>query len=116
MIIFNAEIKDIEDSWTLFGNEMGNIHVGNLSEASVGYTLKYISKPGIIPMHKNDDRVKEFSLMSKGLGKNYLSENIKNWHYANLTRRCYIPLKDKKLLLCLDIIRIKFITVYKKLF
>ena len=50
----------------------GHITVGRVSEASVGYTLKYISKPSKIPLHRNDDRVKEFSCMSKGLGDNYI--------------------------------------------
>lgn len=96
LIIFNADVLDIERSWALDNKKIGEIYVGKVSDASIGYTLKYISKDGKIPMHKNDDRQKEFSLMSKGLGKNYLTANMKNWHLDNLTERCYVPLKDNK--------------------
>lgn len=96
LIIFNADILDIERAWALDEIKIGEIYVGKVSDASIGYTLKYISKDGKIPMHKNDDRQKEFSLMSKGLGKNYLTDNMKNWHYDSLTERCYVPLKDNK--------------------
>lgn len=81
IIIFNADINFIEKSWSICTNKklktfskIGNIHYGSLTEASVGYTLKYISKAKQIPLHSNDDRVPEFSLMSKGLGINYLTE------------------------------------------
>jgi len=59
-IIYNCDINLIDKAWGL-----GSTHFGNVSEASVGYTLKYMSKKGIIPMHKNDDRLPEFALMSK---------------------------------------------------
>lgn len=65
IILFNADIELIQDAW-----QNGQVHYGKVSGASVGYTLKYMTKPSRIPMHRNDDRTKEFSLMSKGLGKN----------------------------------------------
>lgn len=62
VILFNAKLELIQQCW-----EHGYIHYGmDVNEASVGYTLKYMSKPSKIPMHKNDDRVKEYALMSKG--------------------------------------------------
>lgn len=63
IILFNADVNKIQTAWNL-----GSVHYGEVSEASVGYTLKYMMKKSKIPMHRNDDRVKEFSLMSKGLG------------------------------------------------
>lgn len=63
-IMFNAKLELIQPAW-----QKGEVYYGTVSEASVGYTMKYISKPSQIPMHKNDDRLKEFALMSKGLGK-----------------------------------------------
>lgn len=62
IILLNADIMLISPAW-----ELGHVHYGKLSPASVGYTLKYISKPSRIPMHRNDDREKEFALMSKKL-------------------------------------------------
>lgn len=62
VILFNAKLELIQDAW-----EYGYIHYGmDVNEASVGYTLKYMSKPSKVPMHKNDDRVKEYALQSKG--------------------------------------------------
>lgn len=67
IILFNASIEQVEMAWrTPEGNPIGNIHYGEVTGASIGYTLKYMCKPARIPMHLNDDRQKEFSLMSKG--------------------------------------------------
>ncbi|WNK13911.1 MAG: replication initiator protein [Microvirus sp.] len=56
--------------------------VGTVSEASVGYCLKYISKGSWRPMHANDDRQPPFALMSKGLGENYLTGKMLAWHLS----------------------------------
>lgn len=103
IIIFNANIEFIEKSWSECVNKklalhrpLGEIHYGTLTEASVGYTLKYISKAKRIPLHANDDRIPEFSLMSKGLGSNYLTEKMVKWHKNNPEERIFVPLKDGK--------------------
>lgn len=83
-IIFNAHYLDIEQAW-----ERGFVHIGTATGASVGYTLKYMCKQGRIPMHKNDDRVPERSLMSKALGAGYLTPQMKKWHHAKLGERVY---------------------------
>lgn len=62
-IVFNASVHLIQSAWNL-----GHVHYGSVSGASIGYTLKYMSKKGKIPLHANDDRVPEFALMSKSLG------------------------------------------------
>lgn len=90
-IIFNAKIELIQEAW-----QKGNVHYGEVTEASVGYSLKYISKKGMIPEHKNDDRVPEFALMSKGLGKNYLTDAMVRWHTADAENRMYLNLDGKK--------------------
>lgn len=91
VILFNAELKLIQPAWNL-----GQIHYGMVSGASVGYTLKYMSKPSRIPMHRNDDRQREFSLMSKGIGKSYLSKQTVAWHIKGLTERMYVTTADGK--------------------
>jgi len=96
MVIFNADVHLFERSWALDNKTIGQIHVGTITEASIGYTLKYISKASKIPLHKNDDRQKEFSLMSKGLGSNYLTKNMIHWHKNNPEERVYVPLLDGK--------------------
>lgn len=91
VILFNSNPEAIEKAWGL-----GDIHVGHVSEASIGYTLKYICKEPQIPKHKNDDRLPEFSNMSKGIGSNYLTPAMIDWHHADLLQRYYLPLKDGK--------------------
>lgn len=90
-IMFNAEMELIQPAW-----QLGSVHYGQVTEASVGYTLKYISKGRVIPLHKNDDRQKEFSLMSKGLGMNYITMAMMRWHMADLENRMYCTLNDGK--------------------
>lgn len=75
---------------------IGHITVGHVTEASVGYTMKYISKPSKIPMHRNDDRLPEFSISSQGLGKCYLTGQMIAWHKADLEKRQYCNLADGK--------------------
>lgn len=89
VIIFNAQISNIIKAWTKDEKPIGNVHFGKVSGASVGYTLKYMTKKSRIPEHKNDDRLPEFSLMSKGLGANYLTDEMKQWHEADINHRMY---------------------------
>lgn len=91
IILFNANPHYIAEAW-----QLGQIHIGEVNEASVGYTLKYMSKKSQIPVHQNDDRQKEFSLMSKRLGANYLTPEMVKWHESDLLNRMYLPLQDGK--------------------
>lgn len=96
-VIFNATEQSIIQAWTLDGTPIGHTHFGGVTGASIGYTLKYMMKPGKIPMHANDDRVPEFQLMSKGLGENYISESMNRWHLADLENRMYCNVDGKKI-------------------
>lgn len=97
IILFNANPKIVENAWKLNDITLGNVHFGDVGDASVGYTLKYISKDKKIPQFNGDDRQKEFALMSKGLGAGYLTENMVKWHTkGNLENKVYLPLKDGK--------------------
>lgn len=82
LIIFDVDVETIESSWGL-----GQIHIGDVNGASIGYCLKYINKPNRIPLFYGDDRQKEFSLMSKGIGANYITDAVKRWHLADLGNR-----------------------------
>lgn len=73
--------KKLQEIWGL-----GSIDIGQVSGNSIAYTCKYINKPGRIPEHKRDDRQKEFSLMSKGLGMNYLTPQVIQYHKADVQR------------------------------
>lgn len=91
VILFNAKIELISPAWNL-----GHVHYGQVTCASVGYTLKYVSKLGRIPVHRNDDREREFPLMSKKLGDNYVTEAMKKYHLADLDNRMCCVLEDGK--------------------
>lgn len=91
-IIFNVpDLIYIDQTW-----QLGTTHFGTVSGASVGYTLKYMEKQKRIPMHVNDDRIQEFSLMSKGLGKSYITEAVKRYHHADLANRMCLTIEDGK--------------------
>lgn len=76
--------------------EHGHVTVGQVNGASVGYTLKYMCKPSRIPMHRNDDRERERSLISKGLGEEYLTNVMVRWHHMDMKDRMYLTLEDGK--------------------
>jgi len=94
IVFFNNEkiqplyaIKQMEQCW-----EHGEIFVGTVTAESVAYTLKYISKKPSVPQYRGDTRTREFQRSSKGLGLDYISRDVLNWHYDLLTERAYIPL------------------------
>lgn len=84
-IMFNAKLELIPKAWMLEGKMLGDIHYGTVTGASIGYTLKYMSKPKVHRPHW-DDRPIEFALMSKGLGENYLTPAMIKWHNAPTER------------------------------
>lgn len=96
IILFNASTRIVENAWKINNVDIGTIYIGDVSDASIGYTLKYMTKLGKIPMHQNDDRKKEFSVMSKGIGANYLTKQMIKWHKKDLEKRMYVPMKDNK--------------------
>ena len=96
IILFNANHGIVEAAWRIDSVDIGHVHFGDVCDASIGYTLKYISKEKRIPTFNGDDRAKEFSVMSKGIGANYLNERTIKWHKRQIEERCYLPLKDGK--------------------
>jgi len=96
-IMFNVDPHAVQMAWSKNGKSMGDLHFGDVNGATIGYTLKYMSKPSKIPLHKNDDRTKEFSLMSKGLGENYITVTTNRWHTRSLLNRMYLNVDGKKI-------------------
>jgi len=87
LILMNVrDVKNIAKAWELSGNSIGIVHVGSVSGPSIAYTCKYIDKAGIVKRHARDDRAKEFSLMSKGIGSTYITPESMAYHKADLTR------------------------------
>lgn len=93
VILFNVfNLESVFYAWTKEGVPIGSIHIGDTNSDSVAYTVKYLDKTTGIPWHANDDRLKEFSIMSKNLGDNYLSPAIRKYHKEDLSR--YYVMQD----------------------
>lgn len=102
MILFNLEdVKPlpiggyrselIEEAWTKenrLGQRtlIGKVDIGSVTQDSIAYTTKYIDKSNRDRKHGREDWEKEFSLMSKGLGLNYLTDQAISYHKADLSR------------------------------
>lgn len=81
-IIFNVDDpQKFSKAWGY-----GGVHIGNVQQNSVAYTMKYIDKPSYGKQHVRDDRMLEFSLKSSGLGLNYLTDRIIKYHKSDLSR------------------------------
>ena len=81
-IIFNVHDSVLfHDAWML-----GAVHIGKVSGDSIAYTMKYIDKQSTKKLHVRDDRNREFSLMSKGLGENYLTPETIDYHQQDISR------------------------------
>lgn len=86
-IVFNVDDDSkFFKAWSLDGVAIGKVDVGYVSDDSIAYTTAYANSSSHRVFHSRDDRVPEFSLMSKGLGLNYVSPETKHYHNADLSR------------------------------
>lgn len=70
----------------------GDVHIGTVTEQSVMYCLSYMINKNTWKMARG--RVRTFNMMSKGIGKNYLTPAMVKWHKAD--RRNYVQLHGEK--------------------
>lgn len=83
-IVFNViNLDDITELWT-----KGNVHIGKMQEASTFYTLKYALKRAtkIKKSDPWDDRSLEKALMSRGLGLNFLTDDMIAYYQEDVSR------------------------------
>lgn len=93
-IMFNCSADDIYNAWHLLDKTtgksslLGHVEFGDeVGQAAFRYVTNYLAKStGYDPA----PALREFSLMSKGLGKNYLTDDVINWHLYNAAN--YAPL------------------------
>lgn len=89
-IILNCQDEQyFADAWALDGIQFGDVKVGTCTTDSVAYCMKYIDKESFrarVYKHSRDDRLKEFSLMSKNLGVGYCTYGTAQYHAADLSR------------------------------
>lgn len=90
VLLYNSDVELIDKAWSKDGKSIGNIHIGNVEGGSIGYCLKYMTKQKRGSHWQRNGLVKEFALMSKGLGVSYLkSDENFNWHHEDLVNRMY---------------------------
>lgn len=83
-IIFGVDVDSIRDNW-----KAGHVQFGTVSHASIRYVTNYLCKRrGSQP----SGTAPEFSLMSLGIGKSYLTPEMIRWHKSNMAN--YVVLKD----------------------
>lgn len=82
-IVFNVHAKTMKNLSKLWGE--GFVHIGYVTDASIHYVTKY--HVNRIYKHGYEDEFQPFSLMSKGLGKQYIVNNSK---LHQETRRTYV--------------------------
>lgn len=89
VILMNCPLQDAIDCWADRTGMFGEVYVDPrpLTDDAIAYTVMYMSKGRNVPSFKNDDRVKEFALMSKRLGDNYLSLDNIAFHLADDSRQ-----------------------------
>lgn len=78
--LWQGKTEDDYDSGEVDSCILGSTHIGSVTGASIGYTLKYMAKGKTVPKHDRDDRVPEFAMMSKRLGANYLTKEVVKHH------------------------------------
>lgn len=79
-IIFNSSPEAIEKCWQGFTNlgdpegvVLGITHFGEVNQATIAYTAKYMNKQKKIPVHFNDLRLPEYQAFSNEIGISFLS-------------------------------------------
>lgn len=91
LILFNADLNDIEKSWTV-----GTKFYGDVCGPSIGYCLKYLSKQSSIGYAEGDDRLPTFATMSKRLGDNFLTESMVRHLLTDIDNRMYVLINGRK--------------------
>lgn len=93
-IIFNAHEQDIYNAWDKKYSEVlmcdvpiGSIHIGTVTYQSCSYVMKYMDKESKKPYGYPWDGLPEFSVQSKYLGHNYLTDEMIKWHKDDYTRQ-----------------------------
>lgn len=84
-IIFNfqGDERFLQSIWSTRKREpFGIVHIGKVNEASIRYTTKYVIQRSSV---SSQYVAEPFALMSRayGLGANYLSQEMVDWHRSN---------------------------------
>lgn len=86
--LFNLKaLNSIGEAWqnphSEHDNVYGYVHIGELNAKSAAYCAKYMCKMKKVPYFATDDRTPEFHRMSKGLGENFLTDEMVRYYQSN---------------------------------
>lgn len=89
LLFGNVPEQVLRQTW-----DKGVIHIGNVTQASVGYCCKYIVNSKVSDMINGRER--PFSIMSRkpGIGAQYLTNAMKAWHKSD--RKNYMIVDGQK--------------------
>lgn len=109
IILFNANIELIQNAWGITDRLTGETkHLGfvnygderGVCEASIGYCFKYLQKgerrttSKFNAYWKGELRAREFSLCSQGLGIDYLTEEMAEFHGMDIENNMYCTTRE----------------------
>lgn len=82
LIVFNVDLERFLEAWTKGQDPIGRVHVGKVTKQSVNYVTSYV-----VNKYKYDKRKKypPFSLMSKGIGKQFVTDEMKKYFKSKFT-------------------------------
>lgn len=91
----NLHEDDITKSWYNPDTQtpFGDVHFGKVEAASIKYTIQYYDKGEWQRAHQRDDRHPEYSRMSQGIGKSFLTPQMVK-HFLNDPSKGYIYNND----------------------
>jgi len=88
VLLFGDVPEDvIRSAW-----DYGEVHIGSVTQQSIMYCLSYMINSKHWKLSKG--RVRTFNMMSKGIGKNYLSSAMIEWHKSG--RKNYAMLDNQR--------------------
>ncbi len=91
-IMFNLPQEYINNADHIYKTwSKGHIVIAPCNTATIRYVTKYLLKPKSKKFKDELEVQPEFSLMSKGLGKNYLTPQMKEYHRTNLLSHVTLP-------------------------
>lgn len=94
ILLFNCPESIIRKAWKdKNGTDVGFVHVGRVTGASVAYVTKYIIQKADVPEGLN----KPFVTMSRayGIGGHYLTDEMVQWHRDNDANHAMLPGNEK---------------------
>lgn len=79
-IINYADTSSIKEKW-----QYGHVHTGRVTNASIHYCTKYIQKNSGWKKDQKPKEIREFRIMSKSLGQNWIKRNKEHYRKNRIT-------------------------------